>query len=207
MAGPSTGARTLSRDYKDVRRHKHVAVGQSFNGWVGLGVGLSLGLLVAFGVHLHYARQAQPTAEPVPAPVAPASAAATDDPIVGTPPEAAATEPGLDFYDMLPKQEVEVPAHARTTARTTRPPLPTGDVVLQAGSFKQAGEAEKLLAKLDYLGIDARIQRAPVDDETWYRVRIGPITTVEELQAVQSKLQEAEISATPVTPIEEAPLP
>ena len=206
MAGPSTGARTLSRDYKDVRRHKHVAVGHSFNGWVGLGVGLSLGLLVAFGVHLHYARQAQPTAEPAPAPVAPASAAATDDSIVGTPPEAAAAEPGLDFYDMLPKQEVEVPAHART-ARTTRPPLATGDVVLQAGSFKQADEAEKLLAKLSYLGIDARIQRAPVDDETWYRVRIGPIATVEDLQAVQSKLQEAEISATPVTPVEEAPLP
>ena len=37
MSGPSTGARTLSRDYKDVRRHKHVAVGHtSFSGWVGL---------------------------------------------------------------------------------------------------------------------------------------------------------------------------
>ena len=60
MAPPLTGARTLSRDYKDVRRHKHVAVGHtSFNGWVGLGVGLSLGLLVALGVHLHYTRQAQ----------------------------------------------------------------------------------------------------------------------------------------------------
>ena len=206
MAGPSSGARTLSRDYKDVRRHKHVAVGHSFNGWAGLLVGLSLGLLVAFGVHLHYARQVQPTADPVTAPVAPASAAATDDTIVGTPPEAAAAEPGLDFYDLLPKQEVEVPAHART-ARTTQPPLPTGDVVLQAGSFKQAAEAEKLLAKLAYLGIAARIQRAPVDDETWFRVRIGPIATVEDLQAVQSKLQEAEISATPVTPVEEAPLP
>ncbi|HET7204751.1 MAG TPA: SPOR domain-containing protein [Steroidobacteraceae bacterium] len=206
MAGPSTGARTLSRDYKDVRRHKHVAVGHTFNGWVGLGVGLSLGLLVALGVHLHYTRQAQATAEPVPAPpVAPASAAATDDAMVGTP-ETNAAEPGLDFYDMLPKQEVEVPAHAKN-GKAARPPLPTGDVVLQAGSFKQPGEAEKMLAKLAYLGIDARIQRAPVDDETWYRVRIGPIATVEELHAVQSKLQEAEISATPVAPVEEAPLP
>lgn len=206
MAAPSTGARTLSRDYKDVRRHKHVAVGHAFNGWVGLGVGLSLGLLVALGVHLHYTRQAQATVEPVPAPpVAPASAAATDDAMAGVP-EPTATEPGLDFYDMLPKQEVEVPAHVKND-KLARPPLPTGDVVLQAGSFKQPGEAEKMLAKLAYLGIEARIQRAPVDDETWYRVRIGPIATVEELHAVQSKLQEAEISATPVAPVEEAPLP
>ena len=208
MSGPSSGARTLSRDYKDVRRHKHVAVGHtSFNGWVGLGVGLSLGLLVALGVHLHYTRQAQATAEPVPAPpVAPASATATDDAMVGAP-ETSAADPGLDFYDMLPKQEVEVPAHAKGDKTTTRSPLPTGDVVLQAGSFKQPVEAEKMVAKLAYLGIDARIQRAPVDDETWYRVRIGPIETVEELHTVQSKLQEAEISATPVTPVEEAPLP
>lgn len=205
MSGP---ARTLSRDYKDVRRHKHVAVGHtSFNGWVGLGVGLSLGLLVALGVHLHYTRQAQATSEPVPAPpVAPASATATDDAMVGTP-ETDTADPGLDFYDMLPKQEVEVPAHPKGDKTTSRSPLPTGDVVLQAGSFKQPVEAEKMLAKLAYLGIDARIQRAPVDDETWYRVRIGPIATVEELHVVQSKLREAEISATPVTPVEEAPLP
>lgn len=206
MGGPSTGARTLSRDYKDVRRHKHVAVGHAFSGWVGLGVGLSLGLLVALGVHLHYTRQAQATSEPMPVPPAtPASAAATEDAIVGTP-ETNSTEPGLDFYDMLPKQEVDVP-EAPKNARSARPPLPTGDVVLQAGSFKQAVEAEKMLAKLAYLGIEARIQRAPVDDETWYRVRIGPIATVEELHLVQSKLEEAEINATPVTPVEEAPLP
>jgi cell division septation protein DedD len=207
MAPPPTAARTLNRDYKDVRRHKHVAVGHSFSGWVGLGVGLSLGLLVALGVHMHYTRQAQETALPVPAAAAaPASAIATDDGMASVA-ETGASGPGLDFYDMLPKQEVEVADDLGVDARTARPPLPTGDVVLQAGSFKQAGEAEKMIAKLAYLGIDARIQRAPVDDETWYRVRIGPIATVEELSEVQSKLREAEIAATAVAPIEEAPLP
>jgi cell division septation protein DedD len=210
MAPPLTGARTLSRDYKDVRRHKHVAVGHtSFNGWVGLGVGLSLGLLVALGVHLHYTRQAQAnSAVPVPAPsAAPASAVATDDTIEGAPEASPATATDFGFYEMLPKQEVEVGSAPGMGTRSARSPLPTGDVVLQAGSFKQQGEAEKLIAKLAYLGIDARIQRAPVDDETWYRVRIGPIETVEELHDVQSKLREAEIAATAVAPIEEAPLP
>jgi cell division protein FtsN len=85
--------------------------------------------------------------------------------------------------------------------------LPTGDVVLQAGSFKQATEAEKMLAQLALVGITAKIQRASVDDETWFRVRIGPIATVEELRGIQTKLREAEIAATAVTPVEESPLP
>lgn len=211
---PSTGARTLSRDYKDVRRHKHVAVGHGFSGWVGLGVGLSLGLLVALGVHLHYTRQAAATAVPVPAPdAAPASSVATDDSIdagAGAADVSLAATNDYGFYDMLPKQQVEVADATQDRARmgkAARPPLPQGDVVLQAGSFKQQVEAEKLVAKLAYLGIDARIQRTPVDDETWYRVRIGPIETVEQLESVRAKLLEAEIDVAAVAPIEEAPLP
>jgi cell division protein FtsN len=210
---PTTAARTLSRDYKDVRRHKHVAVGQGFSGWVGLGVGLGLGLMVALGVHLHHTRQAAVTAEPVPSPdAAPASSVATDDAIesAGAADVSLASSTDYGFYDMLPKQEVEIADAGADRAKAgsaTRPPLPRGDVVLQAGSFKQPVEAEKLVAKLAYLGIDARIQRTPVDDETWYRVRIGPIETVEELDAVRSKLLEAEIDAAAVAPIEEAPLP
>ena len=77
--------------------------------------------------------------------------------------------------------------------------LPTGDVTLQAGSFKQPAEAEKLQARLAQYGVDAKIQRFSLEDETWYRVRIAPIATVEELEAVRAKLAEAEIEATPVT--------
>jgi cell division protein FtsN len=205
------GARTLNRDFKDVRRHTHGAVGHTFSGWVGLGVGLAIGLAVALGVHLHYRSQLAAQAEPVPAPAqAPASAVATDDAIVAAAAEAAPETPELEFYDMLPKQELDV---SDSSAKDTgdrgvpSPPLPTGDAVLQAGSFKQATEAEKMVAQLALYGVDAKIQRASVDDETWYRVRIGPIATVEELRGVQSRLREAEITATPVTSIDEAPLP
>jgi len=72
--------------------------------------------------------------------------------------------------------------------------------VLQAGSFKQPAEADKLQARLAQYGVDAKIQRFSLEDETWYRVRIGPIGTVEELDTVRAKLAEAEIEATPVTP-------
>jgi cell division protein FtsN len=204
-----SGARTLNRDFKDVRRHSHVAAGPGFNGWVGLGVGLGLGLAVALGVHLHYRGQLAARAEPVPAPAqAPASSAAPDDAIVAAAPDSEPTGPDYNFYDMLPKQEVEVSNTPKPAGKsTTNPPLPSGGAVLQAGAFKQAAEAEKMVAKLALSGITAKIQRASVDDETWYRVRIGPVATVEELSDVQSRLREAEIAASPVTTGDEALLP
>jgi cell division protein FtsN len=207
MPHSRTGARTLNRDFKDVRRHSPGAPGQAFSGWVGLGIGLGIGLAVALAVHLHYRGLVQAAGEPVPTPSqTPASSVAADDAAVVAGDTLA--EPDLDFYDLLPKQEVEVPEGSRA-ANDAGPqaPLPTGDVVLQAGSFKQATEAEKMQAQLALVGITAKIQRASVDDETWYRVRIGPIATVEELRGIQTKLREAEIAATAVTPAEESPLP
>jgi cell division protein FtsN len=197
VAGSRGGSRTLSRDYKDVRRH---VPGQPLGGWSGFGAGLGVGLVIALGVHLYDRNTVPGPAEPVPAAAqSPASASASDDGAVTAADPAA--EPELDFYDMLPKQEVEVPGKAAKAASpAVKTPLPTGGAILQAGSFKQSTEAEKMQAQLALVGITAKIQRASVDDETWYRVRIGPIATVDELRGVQSKLREAEISATAVTP-------
>jgi len=194
------GARTLGRDFKDVRRHAPAAPGPAFGGWPGFAAGLGLGLAVALAVHVYHRNQQAVVAGPVPEPAqTPASAAAPDDGAIADTP----APPELDFYDMLPKQEVEVPGQVQPEpSAASNAPLPTGDVVLQAGSFKQATEAEKMQAELALLGVSAKIQRASVDDETWYRVRIGPIATVEELRNVQSKLREAEITATAVTPAE-----
>ena len=186
-----TTAKTLSRDFKHVKRQTPGG-GPGFNGWVGLGIGLAIGLSVALAVHLHYQNKAP--AEPEPAADAPPASAIA--PTEESPPPADAG-PGYDFYDMLPKQEVEVPQSE--AAKSAGLALPKGDVTLQAGSFKNVAEAEKLQAQLAQYGIDAKIQRFSLEDETWYRVRIGPIATVEQLETIRAKLAEAEIEATPVT--------
>ncbi len=194
-----TTGKTLSRDFKHVKRQTPGGL-TAFNGWVGLGIGLALGLSVALAVYLHY--QNRTPAEPQPAADAP-PASASAPPEEAPPP--AASGPGYDFYDMLPKQEVEVPKSEG--AKSAGSALPRGDVTLQAGSFKNVAEAEKLQAQLAQYGVDAKIQRFALEDETWYRVRIGPIATVEELERIRSKLAEAEIEATPVTPTSEGPPP
>jgi cell division protein FtsN len=196
-----TGPKTLSRDFKHVKRHAPGGV-MAVNGWVGFGIGLSVGLAVALAVHLHHYRD-QATAE-VPQPAAEAPPASATAPTVEPPPATDAAA-GYDFYDMLPKQEVEVPGSGEKGVASSA--LPKGDVTLQAGSFKQPDEAEKLQARLAQYGIDSKIQRFSLDDETWYRVRIGPIATVEQLDTIRAKLAEAEIDATPVSAPSDAPPP
>jgi cell division protein FtsN len=205
VTAPEGGGRTLSRDFKHVKRHTSVTRAQAFSGWAGLAVGLGLGLSVALGVFLHY--RGQPAAEAQPAAkAAPRSDVATDDASNSTP-----TQPGradnLTFYDILKDQQVDVPADPAVKPGAKGTSLPKGDVMLQAGSFKQQAEAEKLVAKLALNGIAAKIQRFPMDDETWYRVRIGPITTAQEYDQVRAKLDDADIVATPVAPMAETAPP
>ena len=196
VAAPT--GKTLSRDYKHVKRQSPGA--PAFNGWVGLAVGLAIGLAVALGVFLHY--QNLVPAQPQPAAAArPASAKASEE----APAPVESTD-DLTFYDMLPKQEVEVPERVAQAA-TGGTARPEGELTLQAGAFKQLIEAERLQARLAQYGVDAKIQRFPLDDETWYRVRIGPVATVEEVDALRARLAEAEVEATPVTAEAEVPLP
>ena len=184
--------RTLSRDYKHVKRH--TPGGQVTSGWIGFGAGLGVGLTVALGVYLHYSDRVPAEPQPAASP-APASARAAEE----APPVAADPAQGLTFYNDLVNQEVEVPGEDATRGAGATV-LPTGDIVLQAGAFKQATEAEKLQARLAQYGVDSKIQRYSLQDETWFRVRIGPIATVQELEATRARLAEAEVDATPVTP-------
>jgi cell division protein FtsN len=196
-------SKTLSRDFKHVK--KQTPGGSAFNGWTGLAAGLAMGLAVALGVHLHYKNLAPAVPQPASA-VPPASARAAEEAPV--PAAATGADPATDltFYTELERQQVEVP-ESSLKANSARTPAAGGNVTLQAGAFAQPAEAEKLQAKLAQYGVDAKISRYSQNDETLYRVRIGPIATVEELDTVRAKLAEAEVEAIPVTAVAEMPPP
>jgi cell division protein FtsN len=48
-------------------------------------------------------------------------------------------------------------------------------------------------AQLALQGIESRVQRVSVDADTWHRVRVGPISDLEELNRVRTRLREAEM--------------
>ena len=213
---PPGGVRTLNRDFKHVTQQQ--PRGRPFTGWVGFASGLGLGLAVAAAVWLHY-RDAPP-AVPMPATSAtPASARASDDEAVAAAPADTGGNVGasaagdlppaedpnaeLTFYDLLPRQEVEVPKPG--TAPATR--APRQEVLLQAGAFRTMEQAEKRQAVLLSLGIESKIEHVVRSDETLYRVRLRSIGTLAEFEQVKTKLAEASIDFEGVGDVSVAPPP
>ena len=103
-----------------------------------------------------------------------------------------------DFYQMLPHFEVVVPEKDKDVKRDV-PEAPgierPGVYVLQAGSYRNEADAERVRAQLARQGVAAKVQRVAIDADVWHRVRIGPIGNLEELNRVRRQLRAAEVDA------------
>ncbi len=58
-------------------------------------------------------------------------------------------------------------------------PVAPTSIYVQAGSFLQVHNADRLRARLSPLGT-AQVANAAVGERTFYRVRLGPLTSVQE---------------------------
>ena len=180
----------MPRDYKHARNKANAS---SLSGWAGLLVGLVLGLTVAIAVYLHDRRSGNASALNAPAGDEDHKRAEKRAPASQT----ADPEQQFEFYDMLPKYEVVVPekdGSGRAASAAPRVEKP-GVYVLQAGSYRNHTDADRIRALLALQGVESRIQKVTVDNDTWHRVRIGPINKLTELEEVRRKLREAQIDA------------
>lgn len=189
-----SGRRPLpTRDYKH-------GGGASRGGWleryqqfaIGLGVGLAVALAV--GIYDRQVLPAQAAEEPEPRPRA--ADEATDAAMADV---ETAEDPAtqFDFYDMLPKYEVVVPERERDVRRD-QPSVPVaqpGAYVVQAGSYRNQAEATRMRDKLVKQGIEATIQKVTVDEDEWFRVRVGPVRDLDKLNATRRALRAADIDA------------
>jgi cell division protein FtsN len=184
-------ARVTHRDYKTSHR-RPMDLGRLRE----FGFGALVGVVLASAVFVYVGGRHQPAHEgsdvphPDPHRQAPGDAEAT----AGT---AQASEK-YDFYQMLPNFEVVVPEKEKdvkrdlpATANIERP----GVYVLQAGSYRNESDADRVQQQLSKEGIDAKVQRVAVDTDVWHRVRIGPITKLDELNKLRKQLQAADVDA------------
>ena len=178
--------RLTTRDYKrPARRSWDVGRLREFGG------GLLVGLVLATGVFIYKsdAKKAPLPETPRPEPQRASKSEAAE--------ATANAEAGgrYDFYEMLPNFEVVVPEKDREVkrdlpaAKIERP----GVYVLQAGSYRNQADADRVRAQLSLQGINAKVQRVAVDNDVWHRVRIGPIGDLGELNRVRKQLQAAEV--------------
>jgi cell division protein FtsN len=74
------------------------------------------------------------------------------------------------------------------------PPATGGRYILQAGSSRNAADAERLRASLALQGMTAQVQPVTVNGETWHRIRVGPFASRAEADVAQRQLHGARIN-------------
>jgi cell division protein FtsN len=176
----------MARDYKPKRSKP-----SGFSGWLGLSLGLGLGLAVAAVIYLKDHRLDVPETH--------AGKVIKKRPHGNEAPEAG--DPVADdsktyaFYEMLPKFEVVVPEKDKDVRPDikTVPETRSGTYVLQAGSYKNFPDADRVRAKLALLGVESNVQKVTVENDTWYRIRIGPISKLDELNRKRQTLHKADV--------------
>ncbi len=194
----------MARDYKhratSRKRRKQVSP------WLGMTVGLLVGLFVAFLVYIKMLAPKTPgqangpdagVAETVPSPGnGPTGAGSTQPP---QPPK-----PRFVFYTELPEMEVIVPEEEIRQRASEPPPVVTDKPAvtsqpaaspetyyLQAGSFKGADQADRFKAKLALMGFETDIQTITINNrDTYHRVRVGPFSNLGALDRARNRLKQ-----------------
>lgn len=189
---PPGMARLTTRDYKRTTRRP-----LDFSRWREFGYGLLAGATLASVAFVYAGGKAHRTAEvaDAPRPDPHRGREADNDPGSAGPGKPAEK---YDFYRMLPNFEVVVPEKDKDVKRDLRAGAPIerpGVYVLQAGSYRNEADAERVRQQLALQGVAAKVQRVAVDADVWHRVRIGPITNLAELNKVRKQLQAAEVDA------------
>ena len=177
--------------------------------WMVLVIGLGLGALLMWGgqrVFFHGGKPlsgisglfaGQRSAQERPASVA---TSAAKEP----------AKPRFDFYTILPEIESvlperfdkgEKPDKKPAAAKSERPEVATARdagvvYVLQAASYANMDDADRLKARLVLNGLEAHIEKVSIEGKgQFFRVRLGPYARVDDLDAAYQQLGQQGIKA------------
>ena len=96
--------------------------------------------------------------------------------------------------EKLKKQEAAKEALAKAGAAKAAAAKDDNDekwtYYLQAGAFRDQGDADSARAKLALLGFEARVSERPGENGTLYRVRVGPFAKLDTMNRMRSKLSD-----------------
>ncbi len=106
-------------------------------------------------------------------------------------PPAKPPEPRFTFYKILPELEAIIPESEIKTLKHEESlgKKPAIQYTLQAGSFANVQDAEKLKARLSTLKIKSRIETVKIENTAWNRVKIGPFNNMAEADRVRTYLR------------------
>jgi cell division protein FtsN len=127
--------------------------------------------------------------------------------------------PQFEFYTMLSETEVLVPEYeiasrtqkervatptpieSQATDTATSPEIPVVEMptksnasyMMQAGSYKNSVDAEKMRANLEAMGIEARVEKGKVGDTIYHRIKLGPYAQMTSVSTIRARLKQSGI--------------
>ena len=174
--------------------------------WAVLLIGLSLGALLMWGGQrflFHGGRPMSGIAGLF-------SGSKSEDKLAAKAPAAKEpAKPHFDFYTILPEIESVIPDRPDKGAKPTKkaavakadPGEESGSrdsvvYVLQAASYANLEDADRLKAKLVLNGLDTHIEKISIEGKgQYFRVRLGPYARLDDLDAANQKLAQHGIKA------------
>jgi len=174
---------------------------------LGMFLGIILGLGIALGVAFYlnktplpFLGKSRPAGEGKEAPMQ------QQKPVAGMPQGGAKgaerDKPRFDFYKILPGAEepvTEKELKDAAKAGKSQPEAAKSVYFIQAGSFQSPADADNQKAKIAILGFESSVDPTPLPDKgTWYRVRMGPYASLEDLNRVRRVLSQNGIDSSMV---------
>lgn len=188
----------MARDYKHAAPPPRGSASRVSTGGLGLIVGFAVGFGTAVLLQVGVPGKATNSSQSSQASSPPETRPKTGEEAPANDTDASGNRTTFDFYKMLPKFEVVIPEQDKDVRRSgeissiDKP----GAYVLQVGSFQTGKDADRLRGELALLGIEADIQTVTIDgDQTWHRVRIGPVKSLERLNELRRRLADNEMQA------------
>ena len=171
---------------------------------LGMFVGIIVGLGVALGVAFYLNKTPLPfLGKARTAGDGKEVASPAQKPIAGMPQGVPKTgerdKPKFDFYKILPGGEEPITEkELKDAARAGKgqPEAARSVYFVQAGSFQNPADADNQKAKIAILGFESSVEPTLLPDKgTWYRVRMGPFASLEDLNRVRRVLSQNGIDA------------
>lgn len=172
---------------------------ESYPGWLWMIFGLAIGLSVAFGIYVKDREPAAQVATTVKKPTGMQSEIDknSEDSTTAAVEETPIKDRRFDFtfYDDLPASKIIIADQGLVVDEDVKLVAidEPGVYMLQAGAFSTHTDADRRRAALALHGIESRVQRARVNNRDYFRVEIGPIEDLEELNITRSQLRATKI--------------
>lgn len=189
----------MSKDYKGSNRGNAGNKSGTGSLLVGILIGLLLGLGISLGVAWYINKMPTPFQSRSNAPAKGDSAKAAISEAAGQDEKNAKTDgkPRFDFYKILPGSEEPATDQQFKEAQQKPSPQAKEAFYLQAGAFQNAPDADNLKARLALMGMEATVQATNLQEKgIWHRVRVGPYTTVDDLNRARDTLKQNGIDTT-----------